>query len=317
MQLEGTGNGERRTGQAPRWAVPLLVLSIVLFPVPRSPIPAAQAQPVSVTDDRGKLVALAQPAQRIVALAPGLAELAFAAGAGARLVGVSRLSDYPAEVRGLPQVGDAVRLDFEMIAALHPDLVLAWRSGNAPADVARLEQLGPAAYVSEARRLADIPRHLRALGALAGTEAAAERAAAAFESGVDELRRRYAGAAPVRVFYEVWRRPIMTVGGAHLVSDLITLCGGQNVFAETRSLAPTLSAEALLAAKPEAVLGGTRGGGEERYAADWRAQAPEPLRALPVFYVDPDLVQRPGPRLVEGAKAVCEALDRARAQRAR
>ena len=108
----------------------------------------------------------------------------------------------------------------------------------------------------------------------------------------------------------------MTVGGAHLVSDVIALCGGQNVFADARSLAPAVSAEMLLAAKPEAVLGGTRGGGDESYARDWRAQAPEPLRALPVFYVDPDLVQRPGPRTLEGAKAVCEALDRVRAQRA-
>jgi len=149
----------------------------------------AAAQPVSVSDDRGKTVTLARPAQRIVTLAPSLAELAYAAGAGGRLVGVARFSHFPPAARVIPQIGDAVRVDFERIVTLKPDLVLAWRSGNSTADIERLERLGYPAHVSEPRRLGDIPRQLRASGTLAGTAPDAEKAAAGFEREIEELRQ--------------------------------------------------------------------------------------------------------------------------------
>jgi iron complex transport system substrate-binding protein len=259
---------------------------------------------------------LARPAQRIVALAPSLAETAHAAGAGSRLVGVSRHSDFPPAVRGLPQVGDAARVDFERIAALKPDLVLAWKSGNSPADVERLEQLGYPAYVSEPRRLADIGRQLRAIGTLAGTRAAGEKAAVEFERGVDALLFDYSFKRGVRVFYEVWRKPLMTVGGSHLISEVIATCGGENVFAGLAQLTPVIGLEALIAARPQAIIGGSSASaGAEAWLREAREQALPPLKGVPVFHVDPDLVQRPTPRILEGAKAVCEALEQVRAKR--
>jgi iron complex transport system substrate-binding protein len=274
----------------------------------------AAAQPVSVTDDRGKTITLPRPAQRIVALAPSLAELAHAAGAGARLVGVVRHSDFPPDVRALPQVGDAVRVDFERIVALKPDLVLAWRSGNLPADVERLEQLGYAAYVSEPARLADVARVLRAIGALAGTSPGAQQSALAFEREIAALRARHAKAAPVRVFYQIWHRPLLTVSGAHVISDVIALCGGSNVFADVAQLTPNVSLEAVIAAKPQVILGGGSAGGERAFAAQWRETAVAPLRGLPSRYIEPDLIQRPTPRIVDGAKAVCAALESVRSR---
>ena len=274
--------------------------------------PVAAAQPVSVIDDRGRALTLARPAQRIVALAPSLAELVFAAGAGARLAGTVRYSDHPPAARYIDIVGDALRVDFERIVALKPDLVVAWRSGNAAADVERLEQLGYPVHVSEPRRLADIPRQLRAFGTLAGTAAAAGRAAAHFERGIGELRKRHAAARRIRVFYEVWRKPLMTVNGAHLIGDVIALCGGENVFDDAPQLTPMVTLEAFIAAKPEVILGGTRPGGDDAYAREWRAQALVPMRGLPAYYIDPDLIQRPTPRIVEGAKAVCAALEQVR-----
>jgi iron complex transport system substrate-binding protein len=275
----------------------------------------AAAQPVSVTDDRGRTITLASPAQRIVTLAPGLTELGFAAGAGGRLVGVARFSDFPAAASKITQIGDATRVDFERIVALAPDLILAWRSGNSPADVERLEQLGYPVYVSEPRRLDDIARALRALGTLSGGAAQAESAAAGFERAIAELRRRHESARTVRVFYEMWRKPLMTVNGAHLISDVITLCGGVNVFRDARPFTPTISPEALLVAKPEAVLGGSRPGGDGDYASGWKAQAIGPLREIPAYYVDPDHIQRATPRIAEGAKAVCAALEQVRSKR--
>jgi iron complex transport system substrate-binding protein len=279
------------------------------------PVSPALAQPVTVTDDRGKTLTLARPAQRMVALAPSLAELAFAAGAGGRLVGVARYSDFPAAARALPEIGDAARVDFERIAGLKPDLVLAWKSGNAPADVGRLENLGYPAFVSEPARLADIARVLRSIGALAGTSAGAGRAAALFEREIAALRARYATARGVRVFYQIWHRPLLTVNGAHLISDVIALCGGQNVFADVAQLTPNVSLEAVIAAQPEVILGGGSAGGEQGFVVEWRETAVEPLRRLPARYINPDHIQRQTPRIVEGAKAVCAALEQVRSSR--
>ena len=288
---------------------------LILFPISHFPFPATAAQPINATDDRGRTVTLARPAQRIVALAPHLTELAFAAGAGGRLVGVARYSDYPPAAADLPRIGDAVRVDAESILALKPDLVLAWKSGNPPAEVGRLEQIGFPLFVTEPSRLSDIPRLLRAIGALAGTGRAAEQAAAGFEREIRALRRRYAKAPRVRVFYLIWHKPLLTVSGAHLISEMIALCGGENVFADVKQLTPAVSLEALMAARPHAVLGGSSSGGEEQFIAQWRGAAPPPLNELPAHYIHPDLIQRPTPRIVAGVKAVCSALDKVRSSR--
>ena len=258
---------------------------------------------------------LARPAQRIVTLAPSLTELAFAAGAGGRLVGAARYSDFPAEARALPEIGDAARVDFERIAALKPDLVLAWKSGNSPGDVGRLESLGYASFVSEPARLADIPRVLRAIGTLAGTSADAGKAAASFEWDIAALRARHAKATRVRVFYQIWHRPLLTVNGSHLISDVIALCGGQNVFADVAQLTPNVSIESVIAAKPDVILGGGSAGGEKQFAAHWHESVVEALRRLPAHYIKPDHIQRQTPRIVEGARAVCAALEDVRRNR--
>ena len=270
---------------------------------------------VSVTDDAGRIVTLTRPAQRIIAIAPSLAEMAFAAGAGNRLVGVARYSAMPPGAPPVPEVGDAVRVDLERIVGLKPDLVLAWQSGNRTGDYERLEKLGYPVFVAESRRLADIARSLRAIGALAGTRREAERAAAEFERGIAHLRGRYEKARRVRVFYAIWTRPWMTVSDAHLIGDVIALCGGENVFGDVAQLTPTVSLEAIIAAKPEVMLGGASAGGADALRRDWQASAPAPLNALPAAYVDPDLIQRQTPRILEGASVVCAALDQVRMNR--
>ena len=273
---------------------------------------AAPAQPVSVKDDRGRVVTVNRPVQRIVTLAPHLAELVYAAGAGAKLVGVARHSDYPAAAARIPQVGDAVRVDAEAILALKPDLVLAWRSGNPPADVGRLEQIGLPVLATEPARLADIPRLLRAIGTLAGTGGHAQLAATDFEGEIQALRDRYANALRLRVFYVIWHKPLLTVNGAHLISEILALCGGENVFADLAQLTPHVTLEALIAAKPAVILGGASAGGAKGFAEQWRATAVPPLRDLPAYYINPDLIQRPTPRIAAGVKAICLALEDAR-----
>ena len=273
------------------------------------------AAAVSLADDRGRAVVLAAPAQRIVTLAPHLAEIAVAAGAGERLVGVARFSDFPEAVRRLPQVGDGARVDLERIIALKPDLILAWKSGNQAADIERLETLGFPVFVTEPARLTDIPRLLRAIGTLTGTVPAAEQVVDKYNNKINELQNSYGRHLPLRVFYEIWHRPLLTVNGRHIISDVLALCGGRNVFGSVARLTPVVSSEAVLAAQPEVILGGGSAGGEDEFVAQWRTSRIGALRTLPAYYIAPDTIQRPTPRIIEGAQAVCEALEKVRVSR--
>ena len=271
---------------------------------------------VDVVDDRGVRVALAAPARRIVALAPSITELVFAAGAGAKLVGVARFSDYPPAAKAIAEIGDASRIDLERVLSLKPDLLIGWQTGNHAADIERLQQLGFPVYVAEPATLAAIPRLLRAFGALGGTREVAEQAAASFESGIAALSERYGARPKVRVFYEIWHQPLMTVNGRHMIDDVIRRCGGSNIFADVASLAPLVSLESVIARQPEVVLGGSSATTPAEFAAQWTTYANfAGLRNVRAKYVDPDHIQRQTPRILRGAGAVCEILDEVRAGR--
>ncbi len=273
----------------------------------------AQAAARYVTDDRGVRLGFEQPVARIVTLAPHLAELVYAAGAGPRLVGVSAYSDHPPAARALPVVGDAGRLDLERIVALKPDLVLAWLSGNPRGELERLSGLGIKVVALEPRSLEDIARHLELVGKLAGSGYEATRTAARFRSELRLLQSRYAGRRPVTVFYQIWDAPLTTVNGRHLIDEAIRLCGGRNVFADLPGLTPTISLEALLAADPEAILVGAPIAQRDALLAAWRARpALRAVRTGQLFFVDADLLHRATPRMLEGAGALCEALERVR-----
>lgn len=268
----------------------------------------AFAEPVALRDDRGVQLSLPRPAQRLVAAAPHLAELVAAAGAGGRLVGVVRFSDYPPVLSGLPRVGDAGGLDIEGILALRPDLVLAWKSGNRAADIARLQSLGLKVFVSEPTVLADVGRVLRDIGVLAGTESAARRAAAEFEQELARLARPDPGDRAVRVFVQIWDQPLMTVNGRHLISDVLRRCGGRNIFADLPTLAGPVSIEAVLAADPQVIIAT---GLPERFdpIRYWtRVPGLAAVAAGQVHLLHPDLITRATPRVLVGMRAVCDWL---------
>jgi iron complex transport system substrate-binding protein len=276
----------------------------------------ADAADISVVDDRGARVTLATSARRIVSLAPSITELVFAAGAGEKLVGVPRFSDYPAAAAAITQIGDATRVDLERVLSLQPDLVVAWKSGNHAADYERLEKLGFAVFVAEPDTLAAIPRVMRTLGHLAGSSAAAAAAADTFKSEVAALRARYGAREQVRVFYEIWHQPLMTVSGRHMISDVIGLCGGRNIFATAPALTPVVSLETVMALQPDVVLGGSSAATPDVFAAPWRhAERYAALRNVTAMFVDPDYIQRQTPRILKGAAAVCGHLDKVRAMR--
>lgn len=262
-----------------------------------------------------------QPARRIVALSPHLAELAFAAGAGPWLVGTVEFSNEPAGARAVPRVGDAFRVDLEAIASTRPDLILGWPTGNSPAVLDRLRRLGYRVVELEPRRLADIGDHIDEIGRLAGTEAEARRASGAWREGLAALRNQHRGARPGKVFYQVAPQPLMTVNAEHFIGQAIELCGGQNIYAAVPGLTPIVSMEAVLAAAPDVIVASdyTLGPGSPASGSPldrWRSWTH--LSAVAnqrLHVVDPDLMSVPGPRLLAGIRQLCAALNDPREKR--
>jgi iron complex transport system substrate-binding protein len=279
--------------------------------------PAALAA-VEEADDSGRTVRLEQPAGRIVALAPHLAEMLYAAGAGEQLVATVEYSDHPEAATKLPRVGSSSGLDYEAILALRPDLVVAWRSGNSSAQIERLRKLGLAVFVGEVGRMEDIPRLIDRLGRLAGTEADAKRASAALRSHGRALEARYAHLPTVSVFYQILDRGLVTINGEHVISDVLQLCGGRNVFEAAATLVPRVDIEAVLAVDPDIIVMGGEPGLYRDWVSRWERMAKmKAVRDRQIHLLPADLVHRAGPRLYDGAERLCAVLERARAAQSR
>lgn len=276
---------------------------------------AARAD-IRVTDDYGKQVLLAAPARRVVSLAPHLTELMYAAGAGASLVGALQYSDYPDAARRLPRVGSEAQIDLEALVALKPDLVVAWPNSGSTAAVERIAALGIPVFRSEPRELEHIARTLEVLGRLAGSGAAAAGAAREFRERAARIERAHAGRPTVRVFYQVWGRPLITVNGDHVISKALRLCGGENVMAGLPALAPEIDRELVLRADPEAILASGAGGARPAWLDDWRDfPALAAIRGDNLYAIRPELLQQHTPRLLDGAEAVCRILEEVRRKR--
>jgi len=264
-----------------------------------------------VKDDLGREVELQHPARRIVTLAPFLTELAFSIGAGDRVVGASAFSDYPPAAKRLPRVASAAGLSLEALAALHPDLVLAWKDSIRPEEVQRIARLGPAVFVAAARTLEDVPRLLPELGALTGLETRPQ--AAAYEGKLERLRSAYAGRRVLPVFLEIWSRPLTTISGRHFMNEALSICGARNVFADLPGVAPEVSLESLYARDPVVIVGIGSAPTEAAFRASWQAyRALAAVREGRLVFVNPDRLQRTTLRTPDGIADLCTKLDRAR-----
>ena len=276
---------------------------------------SAAAQPLCATDALGRVVCLAAPATRIISLSPGATELVFSAGAGAAVVGVGAWSDYPPEASSIPRVGDSSRVDLETILTLKPDLVIGWTDGNPRAQLDRLAGLGVPVFWLAPRTFEDIADAVRALGLLTDNPSHAEQQAQAFLSALEEIEARYSSAKPVRVFYQVWDQPLMTVNGDELISKSIQLCGGVNVFGELPRLVPRVSLENLLVADPEVIVTAGRGETDRTWLDRWQAwPSMMAVASDNLFYLSPDLLQRASLRMLDGTRELCDLLDQARAR---
>lgn len=277
--------------------------------------PAVMAGP-TVSDDTGREITLDTPAQRIISLAPHITELLFAAGAGEQVVGAVSYSDYPPEAEAIPRVGAYNSVDVEAIVALRPDLVVAWDSGNRHVNLERLRALGIPVFVGEPSRLEDVARHIETLGQLAGTQEVADASAGAFRERLAALESRHAQRPTVRVFYQIWHDPLMTINRRHVISSAMEICGGENVFGDLSQIAPRIGIESVLAADPEAIVASGMDEARPEWLDMWQQWTSlQAVRDGHLYFIHPDLIQRHTPRILDGTEQLCDQLEKVRAAR--
>lgn len=273
--------------------------------------PAVQAK-LSATDDSGQTLTLALPAQRIVALAPHITEQLFAIGVGDRIVGTTEYADFPPAAQAIPRVGRAHSLDLERISALRPDLIVVWGSGFPPALIDALRRLRVPLYVNEPGALESVATSLERLGTLSAAPKAQE-AAADFRGRLAALRATYAGRSEIRVFYQIWTQPLMTLGRPHVLTEAIQVCGGRNVFGTLAPIAPQVGTEAVIAAAPQLIATAEADAKPSGALDMWRRFAALPaVRNDLLVTLDGNKINRHSPRMLDEIAVLCEHIERAR-----
>jgi len=287
----------------------LLIASLINL---TASIPRDVNADIDLQQANGETLSLSAPATRIITLAPNLAELVFAAGAGEYLKAVVEYSNFPAAVSQIPRIGDAFRIDLEQIIELQPDLVIAWKSGNPPAALQKLEQLGITVWQMEITRPEEIADAVESISFAAGTHNHGQVLARQMRNRLSALTKQNTGKSPVAFFYQIAARPLYTVNGQHIISRSMEICGGRNVFAKLQSLAPQVSRESVILADPQAMIA-PEIPAEPPALLHWkewpRLQA---VQNKAMLYLPADDISRAAPRLLDSIELACKLLDEVR-----
>lgn len=253
----------------------------------------------------------AEPVKKIISLSPHTTEMAYAAGLGDKLIAASDYSDYPEAAKSLERVANYRGIKMERIVALQPDLILAWRGGNPSREMTRLEQLGFKVFYSNPGSLEDIASTLEQLGQFADSPTQAQRSASDFRQRLDALRRAHQDKQPVSYFYQLSSSPMITVAGNNWPSQVFAVCGGENIFADSRAAYPQISQEQVIVRQPEVIFGTSHAAADPSVWDNWRQQLPAVEREH-IFTVTSDWLNRPTPRTILAAEEICQYLDQVR-----
>jgi iron complex transport system substrate-binding protein len=272
------------------------------------PSSAAAGGEIAVIDGTGATVTMAAPAERIVSLAPANTEIAFAVGAGDKVVAGTSYDDYPEEAADLPKIGDFSNPSVEKIASFDPDLVLA--AGGIQDNLrSKLEDLGMTVYVVDPKSYADVETDIENIGMLAGTSEQAQEVADTMIEAAAEVTQKVGGLDKVTTFLEIYSKPLMTAGSETFIDDMITIAGGQNIGAQAGSGFPEFSTEVLIKDDPQVYIadsGSMSDPGDLTKRAGFAELAA--VRDGKVFVIDDSIVARPGPRLAEGLKQLAQMI---------
>lgn len=259
-----------------------------------------------VTDGLGNRITLKQPAKRIISLTPALTENLFAIGAGDRIFGVIKDSDYPEAAKALPIVGAYNALDRERMIVLKPDLIVTWGHGL-DASLAYFQEKGIPVYVTNTQKLEDVAKTLSDLGCLTGQQQQATKVSQEYLRALTKLKQKAALKKRLSVFYQLDTHSLLTINHSSWIDQAIRYCGGENIFAALPLSAPEVSMEAVVAANPDVIIAS----GDDPRWRRWKKM--RAVNQQHLYKINPDLISRPTPRLVMGVRDICSFISHSRA----
>ncbi|MCW8931908.1 MAG: cobalamin-binding protein [Gammaproteobacteria bacterium] len=267
---------------------------------------------IKVTDDTNQIITLNAPAKKVITLSPGLTELIYAAGGANYIKGVVSYSDYPEQAKKLAQVGSYNALDIEKILVMQPDLIIAWKSGNPKHQIEQLIKLGLTVYISEPKDFMDIPVTIKTFGQLMATDTIAKQNADRFTKDFNDIKKTYQTDQEKelkRTFIQIWDNPVMSVNEDHLISKVITLCGGNNIFSHTKGLTNSPSIESILEYDPEIIIATGMADSSQEWLNRWEQwKFLNAVKNQRLYATNPDHLVRHTPRILKGIKDVCQLI---------
>ena len=242
--------------------------------------------------------------ERVVSLAPSLSEIVVELGSADLLVGVLDAGDRPSELKNLPSVGRYGQLDMERLVSLKPDLLLLWPGSVGPAQREQLKHLNIPTYVADPHNLEQLIEQIEATATQLGRSGRGVSLAADLRQRLSALRQRYRREDPLRVFYQVWDRPLYTVGGGQIISDALAVCGARNVFSDLTLPAPQVSVEAVLQRDPEVIVAS-----DQAQLNAWKAwpQVAAVANGQLKLVTDKGL-ERPSGQMIEATAKLCQLI---------
>ena len=259
--------------------------------------------------------------QRIITLSPHLAEIVAELGATDQLVGVSDASNFPNAVKNIKVVSDFQNINLELIKQLKPDLILIWKSGTSTKQQAALQSIFKGTNTqlvqSDATSLMDISNEFERLGKIIGKEKNAQEVAKKFQADLKKIEVDNQRKSQVTVFYQAWPSPVMTINGKHLISDMIRVCGGKQIFANEKILVPTVSIEAVIERNPELVITASEfTNSSTNNDLIWKKYPNMKVNQLGGYLsINGDLMTRPTSRALIATQQICSFLDQVREKR--
>jgi iron complex transport system substrate-binding protein len=262
------------------------------------------------TDSLGRAVSVAPNPQRIISLAPNVTEILFALGLESRIAGVTSYCDFPEAAKSKEKIGDTLQPNLEKIISLKPDLVVVSTSSQLENLTRRLDQLAVPVYVTNPRSVREVAASIRSLGEVTGTSERAQSLAAEMQSRIDAVERGVSGLPRPSVLYVLQIGPLITAGRDTFINDLINTAGGKSISGDETADYPQFSRETVVARAPEVIVAPSSHGVEFVKESDLRrdfATTPA-IRSNRIVWVTPDLVDRPGPRIVDGLEQLAKGL---------
>jgi len=285
----------------------ILIIAQMLY-VCSAPDKKAGSEDTEVfTDAMQRQVAVPKNIKRIISMAPNVTEMLFAIGLSSKIVGVTTYCDYPDAAKDKSKIGGYSDPNMEAILSLKPDLIVTAPDGYSKERVEKLDEIGIPVFVVNPKKVDDVLETMLTLGKITGKNEAAKQVVGQLSMRVEAVREKVSPIPPeerLKVFYEIGRDPLFTVGPGTFLDNLITEAGGINIAADAGSAWAQYSVEAVIAKKPDIIITALHtasAADSESSKSIWRKYKTIPaVQNGRIYELDPNILLRPGPRIVDG-----------------